>query len=169
MRCDDKYYVVLSVKICSSVCKQLVHSVDTRPLHFSTRLIYNEKNCHVYPLYEMPLVHISVSVRDLSPHGEQPHLQYIRFNYLQTGGVVLQSAVWKHKHLYSFLLQWWQEFCNHSTGCLIKSNPQSYGCMYLFVYYFILRYQLLKYKKRKKYLMFLKNGGSATQTIQTEI
>jgi hypothetical protein len=35
--------------------------------------------------------------------------------------------------------------------------------MAAFIYLFILRYQLLKCKKRKSILMLLKNGGSVTQ------
>jgi hypothetical protein len=74
------------------------------------------KNCHMYSLHEMPLVHISVSVGDYRLRGSNPTYRLFVSHYL------LVSAVLKHKHSFSFLLQWWQDFCNSSTGCLIKKQ-----------------------------------------------
>jgi hypothetical protein len=41
--CDDKCCFLLSMKICSSVWKQLVHRVDVCPLNFCMRLVSIEK------------------------------------------------------------------------------------------------------------------------------
>jgi hypothetical protein len=84
--------MLISVKAISSLSW---HS----PITFFYKISLHWKNCCMFPLYEMSLVHISVSPRDCHITGNRPKLCIFVYHYLRTRSVLLLSAVWKHKHL----------------------------------------------------------------------